>query len=136
VRLEVLPATGGQVLAKFRARNHQLFIGTWGLGYPDPHYNADSFAHNPPGAANPGKLTWRNAWEIPALTARTEAAMREADGNARAALYRQIQEEFVATSPFAVFAQQQVQVAVRTNVTGYLASSPGLSAIYWLAQKS
>ena len=136
VRLEVLPATGGQVLAKFRARNHQLFIGTWGLGYPDPHYNADSFAHNPPGTANPGKLSWRNAWDMPALTARTEAAMREADGNARAALYRQIQEEFVATSPFAVFAQQQVQVAVRSNVTGYLASSPGLSAIYWLAQKS
>jgi peptide/nickel transport system substrate-binding protein len=135
VRLEVLPATGGQVLAKFRARNHQLFIGTWGLGYPDPHYNADSFTHNPPGTANPGKLTWRNAWEIPGLTARTEAAMREADGNARAALYRQIQEEFVASSPFAVFAQQQVQVAVRTNLTGYLASSPGLSAIYWLAQK-
>jgi peptide/nickel transport system substrate-binding protein len=26
-RLEVLPATGAQVLAKFRARNHQLFIG-------------------------------------------------------------------------------------------------------------
>jgi peptide/nickel transport system substrate-binding protein len=31
-RLEVLPATGAQVLAKFRARNHHLFIGIWGLG--------------------------------------------------------------------------------------------------------
>jgi peptide/nickel transport system substrate-binding protein len=136
VRLEVLPAAGGQVLAKFRARNHQLFIGTWGLGYPDPHYNADSFAHNPPGRENPGKLTWRNAWDIPALTARTEAAMLERDVNTRAALYRQIQEEFLATSPFAVFAQQQVQAVVRSNVTGYRASSPGLAAIYWLAQKS
>jgi peptide/nickel transport system substrate-binding protein len=136
VRLEVLPATGAQVLAKFRARNHQLFIGIWGLGYPDPHYNADSFAHNPPGTDNPGKLTWRNAWDIPALTARTEAAMQERDLNARAAIYRQIQEEFLNTSPFAVFAQQQVQVAHRSNVTGYMASSPGLSAIYWLANKS
>lgn len=136
VRLEVLPATGGQVLAKFRARNHQLFIGIWGLGYPDPHYNADSFAHNPPGRENPGKLTWRNGWDIPGLTARTEAAMAERDVNARAAIYRQIQEEFVGTSPFAVFAQQQVQAVVRNNVTGYMASSPGLSAIYWLAQKA
>jgi peptide/nickel transport system substrate-binding protein len=136
VTLEVLPATGAQVLAKFRARNHQLFIGTWGLGYPDPHYNADSFAHNPPGANNPGKLTWRNNWNIPELTARTEAAMRERDENARAAMYRQIQEEFMRTSPFAVFAQQQVQVALRQNVTGYLASSPGLSAVYWRATKS
>ena len=135
VRLEVLPATGGQVLAKFRARNHQLFIGIWGLGYPDPHYNADSFAHNPPGRDNPGKLTWRNAWDIPGLSARTEAAMAERDANARAAIYRQIQEEFLGTSPFAVFAQQQVQTVQRSNVTGYLASSPGLSAIYWLAQK-
>jgi peptide/nickel transport system substrate-binding protein len=135
VTLEVLPATGAQVLAKFRARNHQLFIGIWGLGYPDPHYNADSFAHNPPGQNNPGKLTWRNNWDIPELTARTEAAMRERDLNARAAIYRQIQEEFMGTSPFAVFAQQQVQVAVRSNLTGYMASSPGLSAIYWRATK-
>lgn len=136
VRIEVLPATGAQVLAKFRARNHQLFIGIWGLGYPDPHYNADSFAHNPPGADNPGKLTWRNGWNIPDLTARTEAAMLERDLNARAEMYRQIQQEFLNTSPFAVFAQQQVQVAYRTNLTGYKASSPGLSAIYWLASKS
>jgi peptide/nickel transport system substrate-binding protein len=136
VTLEVLPATGGQVLAKFRARNHQLFIGIWGLGYPDPHYNADSFAHNPPGTDNPGKLAWRNNWSIPGLTARTEAAMLERDANARAAIYRQIQEEFMGTSPFAVFAQQQVQVGVRSNVTGYLASSPGLSAIYWRATKA
>ncbi|MGG5811573.1 ABC transporter substrate-binding protein [Falsiroseomonas sp. CW058] len=135
VTLEVLPATGAQVLAKFRARNHQLFIGIWGLGYPDPHYNADSFAHNPPGGNNPGKLTWRNNWSIPEMTARTEAAMRERDEAARAAVYRQIQEEFIGTSPFAIFAQQQVQVALRTNLRGYLASSPGLSAIYWLANK-
>ncbi len=136
VRLEVLPATGAQVLAKYRARNHQLFIGIWGLGYPDPHYNADSFTSNPPGQANPGKLAWRNAWEIPELTQQTEAAMLERDGNARAALYRTIQEEFVGSSPFMMFAQQQVQAAMRANLTGYMASSPGLSAIYWLATKA
>jgi peptide/nickel transport system substrate-binding protein len=136
VRLEVLPATGAQVLAKYRARNHQLFIGIWGLGYPDPHYNADSFTSNPPGQQNPGKLTWRNNWEIPGLTAETEAAMLERDANARAAMYRRIQEEFLGTSPFAIFAQQQVQVAMRANLSGYKASSPGLSAIYWLATKA
>jgi len=136
VTLEVLPATGAQVLAKFRARNHQLFIGTWGLGHPDPHYNADSFTHNPPGRDNPGKLSWRNNWTIPELSARTEAAMQERDANTRAAMYRQIQEDFMKVAPFAVFAQQQVQVGVRSNVTGYMASSPGLSAIYWRASKS
>jgi len=135
VTLEVLPATGAQVLAKVRARKHQLFIGIWGLGYPDPHYNADSFAHNPPGRENPGKLTWRNNWEIPELSKRTEAAMQERDLNARAALYRQIQDTFMNSSPFVVFAQQQVQVAVRSNLKGYMASSPGLSAIYWRATK-
>jgi ABC-type transport system substrate-binding protein len=61
--------------------------------------------------------------------------MRERDENARGAIYRQIQAEFMGTSPFAVFAQQQVQVAVRSNLTGYAASSPGLSAIYWRATK-
>jgi peptide/nickel transport system substrate-binding protein len=136
ITLEVLPATGAQVLAKFRARNHQLYIGIWGLGYPDPHYNADGFAHNPPGQNNPGKLTWRNNWSIPEMTARTEAAMRERDENARAAMYRQIQEEFMGTSPFAIFGQQQGQIAQRANLSGYMASSPGLSAIYWLANKA
>jgi len=136
VTLEVLPATGAQVLAKFRARNHQLFIGRWGLGYPDPHYNADSFAHNPPGTANPGKLTWRNNWNIPGMTAATEAAMRERDANARAAMYRQIQEEFMNTSPFAIIGQETLQVGVRANLRGYLGSSPGLAAVYWMATKT
>jgi peptide/nickel transport system substrate-binding protein len=136
INLEVLPATGAQVLAKFRARNHQLYIGIWGLGYPDPHYNADGFAHNPPGGNNPGKLTWRNNWNIPEMTARTEAAMRERDENARAAMYRQIQDEFMGTSPFAIFGQQQGQVAQRANLSGYMASSPGLAAVYWLANKA
>jgi peptide/nickel transport system substrate-binding protein len=136
ITLEVLPATGSQVLAKFRARNHQLFIGIWGLGYPDPHYNADSFTSNSPGQDNPGKLAWRNAWNIPDLTERTVVAMQERDLNARAAMYRQIQDEFQDASPFAVFAQQQLQAAVRSNVNGYLGSSPGLSSIYWLATKN
>jgi peptide/nickel transport system substrate-binding protein len=135
VTVDVLPATGAQVLARFRARNHQLFTGAWGLGYPDPHYNADSFSHNPPGTANPGKLTWRNNWNIPEMTARTEAAMRERDANARAAVYRQIQEEWMGSSPFAVIGQESLQAAVRSNLRGYKASSPGLAAVYWMATK-
>ena len=62
--------------------------------------------------------------------------MQERDLNARAALYRQIQDTFMNSSPFVVFAQQQVQVAVRSNLKGYMASSPGLSAIYWRATKA
>jgi hypothetical protein len=51
--------------------------------------------------------------------------MRERDEAARAAIYRQIQEEFLGTAPFVVFAQQQVQVAMRSNLT---ATSPARPA--------
>ncbi|WP_077037639.1 ABC transporter substrate-binding protein [Pelomonas sp. KK5] len=121
VEIEILPGDGKQVLTKYRARKHDLYIGEWGADYWDPHSNADSFARNPDNAddAKLKPIAWRNAWAIPELTKKSEAALLERDTAKRARLYEDIQAEFRKTSPFVMLYQQQQVAAVRGNVDGF-----------------
>ena len=94
IRLEILPGDNKQTLTKYRARTHDIYIGRWGPDYQDPHTNADTFASNPDnadGAPWAGKLAWRNAWEIPELSAKTAAAVLERDREKRAEIYEELQ---------------------------------------------
>ncbi len=76
IELEIIPGDGKQTLTKYRARTHDIYIGTWGADYWDPHTNADTFARNPDNAddAKSKPLAWRNAWAIPELTKKSDAA--------------------------------------------------------------
>ena len=120
IELEILPGDGKQTLTKYRARTHDIYIGQWGADYWDPHTNADTFARNPNNAddAKSKPLAWRNAWDIPALTAKSDAAAQERDGAKRARLYQEIQAEFRKTSPFVMLYQQTEVAAHRDNVVG------------------
>jgi peptide/nickel transport system substrate-binding protein len=53
----------------------------WGADYWDPHTNADTFVRNPDNAddAKSKPLAWRNAWAIPELTKKADAAVLERD---------------------------------------------------------
>src|SRR3546814_4606294 len=42
IKVEIIPGDGGQTLTKYRARNHDIYIGQWGPDYQDPHTNADT----------------------------------------------------------------------------------------------
>jgi len=121
VELEILPGDGKQTLTKYRARSHDIYIGNWGADYWDPHTNADTFARNPDNGDNPKTkpLAWRNAWDIPELTKKTDAAAQERDAKKRAAMYAEIQAEFRRTSPFVMLFQQTDVAAVRANVDGF-----------------
>ena len=120
IQLEILPGDGRQTLTKYRARNHDIYIGQWGADYWDPHTNADTFARNPDNSddAKTKPLAWRNAWDIPELTKRTDAAAMERDGARRARMYAEIQAEFRRTSPFVMLYQQIAMTAMRNNVEG------------------
>ncbi len=120
VTINLLPADGKQVITKYRARNHDMLLYQWGADYQDPHTNADTFAANPDNAddAKAKPLTWRNAWDIPALTARTGAAMQERDAARRAALYGELQREVLDSSPFVIMFQQTEVIAERADVQG------------------
>jgi len=120
IELELIPGDGKQTLTKYRARQHDLYIGTWGADYWDPHTNADTFARNPDNGddAKSKPLAWRNAWAIPELTRQSDAAVLERDAAKRKVMYEEIQAEFRKSSPFVMLFQQIEVAAFRSNVEG------------------
>ena len=122
IELEIIPGDGKQTLTKYRARNHDIYIGRWGPDYQDPHTNADTFARNPDNSddAKSKPLAWRNAWDIPEMTAKADAAVLEADTAKRAEMYRELQREHQQTSPFVIYLQEIEVAAERANVKGFV----------------
>lgn len=121
VKIEIIPGDGKQTLTKYRARNHDIYIGQWGSDYWDPNSNAQTFAYNADNSDDSPLKTsaWRNAWDLPELSKQTDAALLESDTEKRAAIYEDIQRKVLADSPFA-FIWQQVEVAgVSNKVEGY-----------------
>jgi peptide/nickel transport system substrate-binding protein len=122
VKLEIIPMDGKQALTKYRARNHEIYIGRWGPDYQDPHTNADTFARNVDNSDNAKAkpLAWRNAWDIPAMSRKTEAAVLEPDPDKRARMYLEIQREHQETSPFVIMFQDIEVAAERKDVKGFV----------------
>jgi peptide/nickel transport system substrate-binding protein len=122
VKLELLPGDGKQVLTKYRARNHDIYIGQWGPDYQDPHTNAETFAMNVDNtdATKSKTLAWRNSWDIPDMTKVTQAAVREKDAKKREATYQQLQREHQKTSPFIIMFQETEVVAHHKGVDGLI----------------
>ncbi len=122
VKLELIPGDGGQTLTKYRAREHDIYIGQWGPDYQDPNTNADAFASNADNSDDAASkpLAWRNAWDIPELTEKTRAAVLETDGEKRAEMYDEIQREVMETGPFVIMFQEIEVAAMRDNVNGFI----------------
>jgi peptide/nickel transport system substrate-binding protein len=121
VKLEIIPGDGKQTLTKYRARNHDMYIGQWGMDYFDPHSNADTFTNNPDNSdeGTNKTLAWRNAWDVPELSKKTAEALLERDSTERAEIYKDLQKTVLEDSPF-VFIFQQTEVAgLRGNVKGF-----------------
>ncbi len=138
IKVELAAMTGKQSLGEYRAREHDIYLGAWGPDYPDPHTNADTFAHNPNNADEAkltGKLAWRNAWDIPEMTKATAAAVEEADTEKRAEMYRSIQREHQRTSPFVILFQKIEQTGLRKGVEGLVTGSAISSVYYWTVTK-
>ncbi|MHA6687748.1 ABC transporter substrate-binding protein [Mesorhizobium sp. A556] len=121
IKIEIIPGDGKQTLTKYRARNHDIYIGQWGQDYFDPNSNAQTFASNPDNA-DTGKvatLAWRNAWDIPELSKQTEAALLEKDSAKRADMYKDLQQKVLDTSPFVIIYQQTEVAATRNNLKSF-----------------
>lgn len=138
IELELIPGDGGQTLTKYRARNHDIYIGRWGPDYQDPHTNADTFARNPDNAddAQSKPLAWRNSWDIPEMTAMADAAVLERDTAERAAMYLEIQKLHQETSPFVIMFQDIETIAERTNVEGTIWGPSFDDNRYWQITKN
>ncbi|TDV34196.1 peptide/nickel transport system substrate-binding protein [Paraburkholderia caballeronis] len=120
IKLAILPGDNKQTLAKYRARQHDIYIGEWSADYIDPHSNAQGFAWNPDNsdASSYKMLAWRNSWNIPQLTKETDAALAEPSTQKRAQMYQAMQREMLANSPFVILFQRVSQVAMRPGVGG------------------
>jgi peptide/nickel transport system substrate-binding protein len=121
IKLEIIPGDGKQTLTKYRARNHDIYIGNWGQDYFDPNSNAQTFASNPDNsdAGKSKTLAWRNAWDIPELTKQTEAALLERDSAKRADMYKDLQKKILDTGPFVIIHQQLEVAGLRKNLKGF-----------------
>jgi peptide/nickel transport system substrate-binding protein len=130
---------GKQGLEKYRGRQHDITLQTWGPDYPDPHTNASTFALNPDNSdeANAtGYLAWRTAWDPGAeLNAATEAAVVEKDSAKRAEMYADIQRKVRDNSAFVLMFQQARQDAMRANISGFYAGGATDSTSYWTITK-
>jgi peptide/nickel transport system substrate-binding protein len=137
IEIEIMPADDKQNLTKYRARQHDIYIGRWGPDYQDPHTNAETFASNPDNAddAKSKPLAWRNAWDIPEMTAETQAAVLERDAAKRAATYEKIQREHQQVSPFVIIAQENENIASRSNVHGMIWGPSFDDNKYWQGYK-
>ncbi|WP_371170748.1 ABC transporter substrate-binding protein [Aliiroseovarius sp. 2305UL8-7] len=138
IKVNITVGTAKQILARYRARELDVYLGAWGPDYPDPQTNAGTFAYNPDNsdAANAtGLLAWRNSWDTGGLTAQVEAAVTEDDRDTRVNMYKDIQSEFRDISPFAVMFQQIEQSAMQDNVMHWSTGQAVTSAAYWQVTK-
>ncbi|WP_259779492.1 ABC transporter substrate-binding protein [Aestuariispira ectoiniformans] len=122
IDLEIIPGDGKQTLTKYRARKHDIYIGRWGPDYQDPHTNADTFASNPDNSddARAKPLAWRNSWDIPEMTKKTQANVLEKDAAKRAEVYREIQKEHQQVSPFVIMFQDIEVASLRKDVNNFV----------------
>ena len=129
---------GATVLDKYRARQHDITLQTWGPDYADPHTNASTFAMNPDNsdeAKATGYLAWRTAWDPGELGAETAAAVAEMDATKRAEMYKEIQTKHRDDSAFVLMFGQLQQTGARANVSGFYTGGAVDSASYWLVTK-
>jgi peptide/nickel transport system substrate-binding protein len=136
--VELIVGTGAQTLDRYRAREHDIYLGAWGPDYPDPNTNAGTFAFNPDNsdeAGATGLLAWRNAWDIPEMSDKTLAAVVENDTDTRAEMYRELQREHQQVSPFGVMFQQIEQNGMQENVENFVAGGATTAVSYWVITK-
>ncbi|KVQ10891.1 ABC transporter substrate-binding protein [Burkholderia ubonensis] len=120
VKVQLIPGDNKQTLAKYRARQHDIYIGEWSADYIDPHSNAQGFAWNPDNSDRSSykMLAWRNGWDIPQLTKDTDAALAEPSAAKRAQRYQAMQKDLLARAPFVILFEKVAQVATRPGVSG------------------
>ena len=84
--------------------------------------SADTFARNPDNSddAKSKPLAWRNAWDIPEMTKKADAAVLEKDTQKRADMYLELQREHQQVSPFVIMFQQIEILGERANVEGFV----------------
>ncbi|WP_445678513.1 ABC transporter substrate-binding protein [Radicibacter daui] len=122
IKVSLMPGTGSQVITRYRAREHELMLLYWGPDYMDANSNAMAFAFNADNSDDhyASSTTWRNAWIDKDLSEKTVAALKEPDREKRLAMYKELQLAVQQHSPIINMFQNTAQVALASDVKGYV----------------
>lgn len=112
VNLIIKMADNKTTLTKYRASEHDIYLGQWGSDYQDPHSNADGFLNAP--------LAKRNQWNSPEKEAAVMAARDEKDSAKRAQMYMDLQKMQLDEGSYVIMFQQVETGALRKNVEGFI----------------
>ena len=117
-----------QVITRYRARQHQAAVLSWGIDYFDPNTNAETFCVNIDNADNARNktLAWRNSWQDVDLSNRAIAAVKESDAKVREEMYASMQRDHHLRSPFALLLQATGWAVMRKNLEGFTLAPLGL----------
>ncbi|RMH58198.1 MAG: ABC transporter substrate-binding protein [Deinococcus-Thermus bacterium] len=128
-RARIRAIANAEVLATYRAQNHQVVLAGWSPDFPDPDGNATPWADY--GARS---LAWRNSYndEVAAKLAR-QAAL-ETDPQKRQALYKVLTEKVLREGPYVVLYQPAQPIGLSAKVEGFL-KNPMMSAPLWQVSK-
>lgn len=120
IRLQLLAGDYAQVLAKRRARQHQMQIGRFFADHIDPSSFVSYFAPNvdDTDGAKVKNGAWNNHFVNSKLTAASLAADRELDPVKRLAMYGQIQRDLWDAAPLIFMLQKRNVAVTRAGVTG------------------
>jgi ABC-type transport system substrate-binding protein len=100
-------------LADFRARKFQIGLSVWGADYLDAFDNLSYFG---PGGAVGLRVNYTKDGNLAALIAKGDTV---ANAEQRGAIYNQVQQQFLKTSPWVGIVQPAFPVGVRAEIKGY-----------------
>jgi len=109
-----------QVLTKWRARKHEMLLGSVVADYLDPNALAQDFLTNADDteASKKRNPAWFSHYADRAMTNAANAAAVELDDARRRNMYQKIQEKFLAEAPFAYVLQHLEVASSRAEVHG------------------
>lgn len=121
ITMELRPGDGKQILTRYRARRHEMYIGYWGADYLDPHSNAAAFVYNWDNSNKSANktLAWRNGWETRGLNERVDSALLIGDPFVRAEAYGKLQRIVRSDSPFIFIFQEKALVAMQDYIENF-----------------
>lgn len=111
IKVNVVMMQGSQLLAKYRQQGLNMVVGDWGPSFPDTLNLANAFLNY-----DYGQLAYRLAWKDEKAIKLVKASNTEIDERKRARIYRELNDIFLNTSPFAILYQPLERWGVRRGV--------------------
>jgi peptide/nickel transport system substrate-binding protein len=131
INLDIQASDSKTALTTYRARKHDIYIGTWGVDYFDPNTNM-VFVVNRDNSDDAGSkpLAWRNSWQDKELTAKADALLVEKDRAKRKDGYQDLIREWQPKSCFAMMFQQILVAAHTPALKGFFIGPTAETTLY------